>query len=59
MALSPLATLTETATGQLLVALVTLFVFVFVGRLLLRLAWRLLSVAVLVVGALYVFVVVL
>lgn len=53
MLLTLLAGLTATPLGQLLVALVVLLVVVFVGRLVLSLAWRLLFVAAVVVGILY------
>ncbi|WP_158056079.1 hypothetical protein [Halorussus halophilus] len=53
MLLTLLAGLTATPLGQLLVALVILLGVVFVGRLVLSLAWRLLFVAVVVVGILY------
>ncbi|MFB6136088.1 MAG: hypothetical protein ABEJ04_04965 [Halobacteriaceae archaeon] len=42
-----------TPLGKLLVAIVALAVIVFVGRLLLNLAWKLLLIAGVVVGVLY------
>ena len=53
--LSPLTVgLAATSVGSLLVTLVVLALIVLVGRLVLRLAWWLLSLAIVVVAILYV-----
>ncbi|NHN59702.1 MULTISPECIES: hypothetical protein [Halorussus] len=48
-----LAGLLATPLGQLLVGLVALAAVVLVGRILLNLAWKLLLVAIVVVGGVY------
>lgn len=54
--LAPLfAGLLATPLGQLLLTLVALAVVVLVGRLILSLAWRVLTIAIVVVAVLYVF----
>ncbi|WP_137284974.1 hypothetical protein [Halorussus salinisoli] len=53
MAVALAAGLLATPLGTLLVALVALAATVLVGRILLNVAWKILLVAIVVVGALY------